>query len=145
MSVSAAPTLCDRCAPIFQGFFPSKGIMRDHHTSIQNLEQAANMNCIICRDVWKDLVRRSGFDRETLHVKAAEMGHCMSYHLFNSLIIVKCLLRQFEFRLLFRYMETQRKSAFQPSRVRSLCTNAKQWNIKPHSIPHPSGLDPPRT
>jgi hypothetical protein len=68
MSVSGAPALCDRCYPMFQGSFLSDGWRRyGHHASIQSLEQVANKNCIICRDIWKDLVKRPDFDRETFY------------------------------------------------------------------------------
>ncbi|KAH8623009.1 HET-domain-containing protein [Alternaria alternata] len=125
MSVSAAPTLCDRCSPMFQGsFLSTKEYLYDHHISIQSLEQAANKNCIICRDVWKGLVRRSGFDRETLCAEATRLGSVTAYSIDEGCVDVRCWLHVLGFQS-YRYVETQRKSALQPSRVQTPCTNVK--------------------
>jgi hypothetical protein len=161
MSVSVAPTLCDQCSPMFQGSFYSmkgtqcspvfegsfvstKGNLHDHHISIQSLEQAANKNCIICRDVWKDLVGRSDFDRENLDAEAARVGCLTRYWIDQESVDVRCWPHKLVYHS-YRYLETQRKSALQPSRVQTPCTNVKQWNIKPHYVPHPPGPDLPRT
>jgi hypothetical protein len=145
MSVSVAPTLCDRCSPMFQGSFLSmKGSWRNHHDSIQSLQQAADKNCFICRDVWKALIRLN-LDRETLHAKVASKDYLTECFMDKDRVYVDCCVHSFLTYLEFRYVKTQRESALQPSRVRTPSTNVKQWNIKPHSIPHPSGLGPPRT
>ena len=129
MFVSADPTLCDRCSPMFQGSFTKwRKSTHDHHASIQSLEEAANRNCIICRDVWKDLMKRSNFDRQTLCVATAsknqittysmDEGHvCVHYHVYG----LGGLQHQS-----YRCLETQRKSALQPCRVQTLCTDVKQ-------------------
>ena len=115
MSVSVAPSLCDLCSSMFQGSFPRR--LFDHHTSVQDLEQAAGENCIICRDVWKDLVGRPDFDRETFHGDTTRDGYvtkCLVHVDYVSIILHG---RQPESPLFFDYVETQRKSAFRPSRV----------------------------
>ena len=161
MSVSVAPTLCDQCSPMFQGsffsmkgnqcspvfqgsFFSTKGNLHDHHISIQSLEQAANKNCIICRDVWKELVGRSDFDRENLDAEAARVGYLTRYRIYEGIVDVCCCVHTIVFHP-YRYVETQRKSALQPSRMQTPCTKVKQWNITPHYMPHPPGPDLPRT
>ena len=145
MSASVAPTLCDRCSPIFQGsYFSMIGHYGDHHDSIQSLEQAADKNCIICRDVWKELVGRSDFDRENLDAEAVRVGYLTRYWMNEGSVNVCYCLRELVYHS-YQYLETQRKSALQPSRVQTPCTNVKQWNIKPHYMPHPPGPDLPRT
>ena len=126
MSISAAPTLCDRCFSMFQGSFDSHRMSDEHHASSQSLEEAADRNCIICRDVWKELIRISDFDRKTLHARAAKKGLVTLYHLYDGLVVVKCLLRQPVSTHLYRFVETQRTSALEPARVRTPCTHVKQ-------------------
>ncbi|CAI9631199.1 unnamed protein product [Alternaria burnsii] len=83
MSVSNAPTLCDQCSPMFQGLFYSGGYgWLRHHASLQSLEQAANKNCIIYRDVWKAMTGESDFDREILNVRATQKGGITEYCLY---------------------------------------------------------------
>lgn len=115
MSVSVTPSLCDRCSSMFQGSVLRRPL--HHHTSIQILEQEANKNCIICRDVWKNLVKRPDFDRETCHGDTTKEGYVTSHVMFKDSIHVSLVGRQLKLHLHFRYVETQRKSAFRPSRV----------------------------
>lgn len=150
MSVSNAPTLCGQCSPMFQGLYSEGYGMRRHHASLQSLEQAANKNCIICRDVWKAMTGESDFDREILNVIATQKGgitECSLFMFFHEgFVAVDTLAGLFgSIHLSFECKKTQRESALQPSQVRTLFTNVKQWNITPHSMPHPCGLDPPPT
>jgi hypothetical protein len=100
---------------MFQGSFPRWNFI--HHTSIQSLEQAAEKNCIICRDVWKDLVKRPDFDRETFHGDTTREGYVTKCLVHLDYVSVTLHGRTLEPCLFFEYVETQRKSAFRPSRV----------------------------
>jgi hypothetical protein len=115
MSVSVDPSLCDRCSSMFQGSFLRR--LSNHHTSIQSLEQAADKNCIICRDVWKDLVERPDFDRETFHGDTTREGYVTRYLTHKDYVSVHLHGRKPVPYLFFNYVETQRKSACRPSRV----------------------------
>jgi hypothetical protein len=117
MSVPPAPTLCDRCSPMFQGSFSTRRRSGEHHASSQSLEEAADRNCIICRDVWKELIRISDFDRKALHVRAAKQGLVTSCHMYDGSVVVKCFLRQPVATHFYRFVETQRTSALEPARV----------------------------
>lgn len=126
MSVYVAPTLCDRCSAMFQGSFSSmQGNWNNHHDSMQSLEQAADKNCIICRDVWKDMMKRSNFDRQTLYVAAASKNQVTNYWIKEGYISVDYLVHTRQAQS-YRCLETQRKSALQPRRVQTLCTDVKQ-------------------
>ena len=100
---------------MFQGSFLRR--LFNHHTSIQSLEQAADKNCIICRDVWKGLVKRPNFDRQTFHDDTTREGYVTKYVIHEDYVSITLHGRKPEPPLFFDYVETQRKSAFRPSRV----------------------------
>ena len=101
---------------MFQDSF-ERGGTYNHHASIQSLEQAADKNCVICRDVWKDLVKRPDFDRETFHGDTTREDWVTRYYIGRDCISVYLYGPPAHTHLLFRYGGTQRKSAFRPSRV----------------------------
>ena len=103
---------------MFRGSFLSlEETQQDHHASIQSLEQAANKNCVICKDVWKDLVKRSDSDRETFHVDATREDYVTKYSIGRGCVSVSLYGCPVHSQLLLEYVETQRKSASRPSRV----------------------------